>query len=226
MQTVSRCGWGNAPIYLRNTFSSCFCWNLPLITKRLLPSTLPLVPNSANRNWVTWSSCLFIFLQISLMLAKIVFLFPSLSTCGGGILYAFNRPSAARSGCWAFSKTKKRCNSKEYVRGASLDSDQTPVPAIGSPASVGETGSAFAAAATSSAPPMLIPSLASFLSKSVVSNFFDFFFFFRADKSSSPPSVPSAGASSFDLEDFFFFFVGLNSSFSPPAVPSPASMES
>lgn len=64
-------------MYLRKTFSICFCWNRPLITNRLEPSTLPLVPNSANKNCVTCSSVRFIRLQISAMLAKMVFLLPS-----------------------------------------------------------------------------------------------------------------------------------------------------
>lgn len=36
-------------IYFLKTFSICFCWKRPLMTKRLLPSTEPLVPNSANK---------------------------------------------------------------------------------------------------------------------------------------------------------------------------------
>lgn len=42
-------------MYLFNTFSICFCWNLPLITKRWLPSIDPDVPNSANKYCITWS---------------------------------------------------------------------------------------------------------------------------------------------------------------------------
>jgi hypothetical protein len=34
-------------------FSICFAWKRPLITSRREPSTLPLVPNSANKNDVT-----------------------------------------------------------------------------------------------------------------------------------------------------------------------------
>lgn len=47
----------------------------------LLPSTDPEVPNSANIKLVTCSSLLFMRLQISGILAKIVFLFPSLKHC-------------------------------------------------------------------------------------------------------------------------------------------------
>lgn len=36
-------------IYLLKTFSICFCWKRPLIMSWLLPSTEPLVPNSASR---------------------------------------------------------------------------------------------------------------------------------------------------------------------------------
>jgi len=36
-------------IYLLRTFSICFCWKRPLIISWLLPSTEPLVPNSANK---------------------------------------------------------------------------------------------------------------------------------------------------------------------------------
>lgn len=42
------------------------------MTRRLLPSTEPLVPNSANKKDVTCSSVRFIRLQISEILAKIV----------------------------------------------------------------------------------------------------------------------------------------------------------
>lgn len=43
------------PIYRRKTFSTCFCWKRPLMTRRPAPSTLPVVPISAKRNWMTCS---------------------------------------------------------------------------------------------------------------------------------------------------------------------------
>src|SRR6201996_6627007 len=39
-------------MYRLRTFSICFCWNRPLMTSRFDPSTLPLVPTSANKNCV------------------------------------------------------------------------------------------------------------------------------------------------------------------------------
>lgn len=73
-------------MYLRRTVSSCFGWKRPLMTSRRLPSVEPLVPNSANRNAVTCSSDRFMRLQISARLAKMVFLLPSRTHWGGGIL--------------------------------------------------------------------------------------------------------------------------------------------
>ena len=45
------------PMYRRKTFSTCFCWKRPLMTSRPAPSTLPVVPISENRNWITCSGC-------------------------------------------------------------------------------------------------------------------------------------------------------------------------
>ena len=73
-------------MYFLSTFSICFCWNRPLMTSRLLPSTEPLVPSSANRYAVTCSSDLFMRLQMSARFPKMVFLLPSRMHCGGGIL--------------------------------------------------------------------------------------------------------------------------------------------
>ena len=56
------------------------------MTKRPDPSTDPVVPISANINWMTCSGCLCMRLQISGILAKIVFLFPSRMICGGAIV--------------------------------------------------------------------------------------------------------------------------------------------
>ena len=69
------------------TFSTCFCWKRPLMTKRPAPSTEPVVPISANKNWITcfWL-CRCIRLQISVTFANMDFLFPSRWMDGGGRL--------------------------------------------------------------------------------------------------------------------------------------------
>ena len=76
-------------MYRLKTCSICFCWNRPLITNRPEPSTEPVVPISANMNWITCSGGLCIRLQISETLAKMVFLLPSRATWGGAMVYRF-----------------------------------------------------------------------------------------------------------------------------------------
>lgn len=51
-------------IYLLRTFSICFCWKRPLIISWLLPSTEPLVPNSASKKSSKCFGCLCNVLQI------------------------------------------------------------------------------------------------------------------------------------------------------------------
>lgn len=51
-------------IYLLRTFSICFCWKRPLIINWLLPSTEPLVPNSASKKSSKCFGCLCNVLQI------------------------------------------------------------------------------------------------------------------------------------------------------------------
>jgi len=51
-------------IYLLRTFSICFCWKRPLIINWLLPSTEPLVPNSASKKSSKCLGCLCNVLQI------------------------------------------------------------------------------------------------------------------------------------------------------------------
>jgi len=72
-------------IYRRRTFSICFCWNLPLIISWLLPSTEPLVPNSASKKSSKCLGCLCKVLHISVKFAKDVFLVPIRTTWGGRI---------------------------------------------------------------------------------------------------------------------------------------------
>lgn len=135
-------------MYRRRTFSICFCWKRPLMTRRRDPSTEPDVPNSANKNWVTCSSERFILLAISAMFAKMVyyyvskceflvidehaFLLPSRRHCGGGILYDLV-PEEARSGWVEWRRVKKRLSSKLYDIGFVSLCCQIPVPLIGSP---------------------------------------------------------------------------------------------
>jgi hypothetical protein len=74
-------------MYRRRTCSICFCWKRPLMTRRAEPSTEPVVPISANINWMTCSGCRCMRLQMSLMFVKIVFLLPSRASEGGAIVY-------------------------------------------------------------------------------------------------------------------------------------------
>jgi len=86
-------------IYLLNTFSICFCWNRPLMMSWLLPSIVPLVPNSAMRNC---SRCLGVrcsILAISMKLANAVFLLPTLTTWGGLITNFFLSPPPSPDSC-------------------------------------------------------------------------------------------------------------------------------
>lgn len=53
------------------------------------PSTLPVVPISAKRNWMTCSGDLCIRLQISATFAKMERRTPSRRICGGAIVYRF-----------------------------------------------------------------------------------------------------------------------------------------
>lgn len=156
------------------------------------PSIEPLVPISANRNWVMCSSERFNRFAISGRLAKIVFLFPSRKHCGGGIFMDFP-VSPISSGLRSCKRVKKRPSSSGYGIGAVASWVQMPVPCEKSPASMGSSFSNFA---SSPSPSPASRSLASNSSSSPFVVFFFFFFFFKAERSSSPSS-PSGFSSTF-----------------------------
>ena len=169
-------------------------------------------------NCVTCSSLLFIRLQISGMLAKMVFLLPSRRHCGGGMTYDFE-PPAMRSG-WALCRcAKKRSRSWSYRIGLVSSCFQIPVPSSMSP-STPSGSSAFTSASPLTSVSPLTPAFASCASKSSVSDDatgFFFFFFFSAVGSNSPSAAglspsPSALSSLGFLDDFFFLPRPLKSS--------------
>ena len=84
------------------------------MTRRPAPSTEPVVPISAKRNWMTCSgwggvngkregrkgerTCLCIFLHMSVTFAKMDFLFPSRKSWGGAMVYRFREDVERRAG--------------------------------------------------------------------------------------------------------------------------------
>jgi len=78
-------------MYRLNTFSICFCWNLPFMMSWLLPSMAPLVPNSAKRKASKCLGCLWSILAISEKLAKAVFLLPTLTTWAENLVASKNK---------------------------------------------------------------------------------------------------------------------------------------
>jgi len=89
----------NAPMYLLRRVSICFCWNLPLMTKRPLPSTLPVVPISTSRKEITCAGSRCIRLHISPIFANTDFLFPSRWMDGGASVYRFEEEEAREGFC-------------------------------------------------------------------------------------------------------------------------------
>lgn len=106
--------WKNIKNYLLSTFSICFCWNLPLMMSWLLPSTDPLVPNSAKRKSNRCLGWRWSILQISVKLANEVFFAPILTTCGG-LMTNFCFLPAAMSGFLSLIISKARFNNSSYV---------------------------------------------------------------------------------------------------------------
>ena len=101
-------------IYLRRTFSICFCWKRPLIMSWLLLSIEPLVPNSASKYASKCFGCLCKILQISPKFAKDVFFVPILNTWGG-LMMNFRFSPATTSGFFAFIVSNTLVNSSSYV---------------------------------------------------------------------------------------------------------------
>ena len=101
-------------LHLLRTFSICFCWNLPLMISWLLPSTEPLVPNSASRKSNRCFCCLCSIRQISVKFAKDVFFVP-MRTTWGGLMTNFCFLPATMSGFLSRMISNTRLRSSSYV---------------------------------------------------------------------------------------------------------------
>lgn len=91
------------PMYRLSTFSTCLPVKRPLMTSRPWPSTEPVVPISAKRNWITCSGCRCMRLQISVTFANTDFLLPSRWIDGGAMVKRFpeEESSAGLAACRA-----------------------------------------------------------------------------------------------------------------------------